>query len=605
MDQGWAESNRAAVQADLARVVRELDGDGDVVEAPFSSPALHRLQQVFRLSTFETRVVLLCAGYAFDAAVATTLGTPLTFARACAKIADPHLDAVSPTRPLRLHRLVHGGDSLHAPLMIDERILLFLLGANTLDERLVAYAFPGDANPGELTPPHARVARRLAGSLRGLVQVVGARPATRRALVQAAARQATLDVLRIPAHALALAPRELDTLARVYDREVLLGNVVAMIEIGDDDGPEVLRGVNAFVDATTGAVILAAAQPTSTTRTSTLVVEVPSLDAGERLAVWTERFDGQIDNRELARIAHQFRLEPSEIAELSRTEPTELWSACLERARPRLDDLARRITPTAGWNDLVLPESAVSPLRDIVEQLAHRHDVHERWGFARGEGRGQAITALFSGPSGTGKTLAAEVIAREVKLDLYHVDLSVVVDKYIGETEKRLRRIFDAAEAGGAILLFDEADALFGKRGEIQRGTDRWANLEVSYLLQRMESYRGLAILTTNARDALDSAFLRRLRFVVPFPYPDVAQRVEIWRRAFPPDAPTIGLDAERLATLRLTGANIKSIALSSAFHAAGEGAPIGMRHVLRAARAEFAKLEQPFPERDVQRWQI
>jgi SpoVK/Ycf46/Vps4 family AAA+-type ATPase len=212
--------------------------------------------------------------------------------------------------------------------------------------------------------------------------------------------------------------------------------------------------------------------------------------------------------------------------------------------------------------------------------------VHELWGFARRDARGQAITALFAGPSGTGKTLAAEVIPRETSLDPYHVDLSQVVDKYVGETEKRLRRVFDAAEAGSAILLFDEADALFGKRAQVERGTDRWANIEVSYLLQRMERYNGLAILTTNAKDALDAAFLRRVRFVVQFPFPDVRLRTELWRRAIPDDAPRAGLDIGKLARLQLTGANIKGIAISAAFYAVSEDSPLTMQHLLPLCRA-------------------
>jgi len=210
--------------------------------------------------------------------------------------------------------------------------------------------------------------------------------------------------------------------------------------------------------------------------------------------------------------------------------------------------------------------AALATLKDLVIHLDHRHQVHERWGLARGDERGQAITALFHSPSGTGKTHAAEVIARAAKLDLYHVDLSQVVDKYVGETEKRLRPIFDAAEQGGAVLLFDEADALFGKRAGVERGADRWANLEVSYLLKRMERYRGLAILTTNAKDALDHAFLRRHRFVVPFAFPEATLRTELWRRVLPSEVPLAGVEPTKLARLQLTGANIKSVATKAAF---------------------------------------
>jgi SpoVK/Ycf46/Vps4 family AAA+-type ATPase len=213
------------------------------------------------------------------------------------------------------------------------------------------------------------------------------------------------------------------------------------------------------------------------------------------------------------------------------------------------------------------------------------------------------VSALFAGPSGTGKTTAAEILARELRLDLYRIDLSAVVSKYIGETEKNLRRLFDAADEGGAILLFDEADALFGKRSEVKDSHDRYANIEVSYLLQRMEAYRGLAILTTNQRQALDPAFLRRLRFVVQFPFPGTEQRAEIWRRIFPREAPLEGFDPQRLAQLNVTGGTIRNIALSAAFFAADEDEPIRMRHLLSAARTEHAKIEKPLTDAEVAGW--
>ena len=222
--------------------------------------------------------------------------------------------------------------------------------------------------------------------------------------------------------------------------------------------------------------------------------------------------------------------------------------------------------------------------------------VYERWGFAAGSSRGLGIAAMFSGVSGTGKTMAAEVLAKTLSLDLFRIDLSAVISKYIGETEKNLRRIFDAAEAGGAILLFDEADALFGRRSDVKDSHDRYANIEVSYLLQRMEAYRGLAILTTNLKHAIDSAFLRRLRFVVEFPFPDLQHRAEIWARIFPRDAPTEGLDVALLAQLNLTGGNIRNVALGAAFLAASEDSPVRMSHIEQAATAEFSKIGRTPP---------
>jgi SpoVK/Ycf46/Vps4 family AAA+-type ATPase len=242
-------------------------------------------------------------------------------------------------------------------------------------------------------------------------------------------------------------------------------------------------------------------------------------------------------------------------------------------------------------------------LREIAAHVRQRAKVYERWGFAQKCARGLGISALFSGASGTGKTLAAEVLADELQLDLYRIDLSQVVSKYIGETEKNLRRVFDAAEEGGAILLFDEADALFGKRSEVKDSHDRYANIEVSYLLQRMEAYRGLAILTTNRKDALDPAFLRRIRFIVQFPFPDVAERIEIWRRMFPAQTPVDGLEMAKLANLHVAGGNIRNIALNAAFLAADANEPVRMNHMLRAARTEYAKIEKPLTDAEIGGW--
>jgi len=266
-----------------------------------------------------------------------------------------------------------------------------------------------------------------------------------------------------------------------------------------------------------------------------------------------------------------------------------LWQACRERARQRFDGLARLVEPHAGWDDLVLPPAQTAQLRGLVETVRHRATVNDRWGFASRSARGLGTAALFAGPSGTGKTLAAEVVAGGLGLDLLVVDLSQVVSKYIGETEKHLARLFDTAEDSGAVLLFDEADTLFGKRTEVRDSHDRYANLEVGYLLQRVESFRGLAILTTNARAALDPAFLRRLRVVVSFPYPTAEAREEMWRRAFPPETPLAGLNPAALAAIDLPGGGIAAAALTAAYLGAERG-QVTAEDVAAATRWELAK---------------
>lgn len=279
------------------------------------------------------------------------------------------------------------------------------------------------------------------------------------------------------------------------------------------------------------------------------------------------------------------------------------WHAGLTEARMSLEELGRRVEPRAGWEDLVLEERQRSILREIVAHVRRRGTVYQEWGFESVLRRGLGVTALFAGGSGTGKTLAAEVVAGQLGVDLFVVDLSQVVSKYIGETEKNLRRVFDAAERGGALLLFDEADALFGKRSEIKDSHDRYANLEVSYLLMRMEAYRGLAVLTTNMKKALDPAFMRRIRFVVDFPFPGVPERAEIWRRVIPKETPSQGLAPERLAQLTVAGGSIRNIALSAAFLAADEDCPMQMRHLLAAARTEYLKLERSLTPSEVGGW--
>ncbi|HEX8615991.1 MAG TPA: ATP-binding protein, partial [Thermoanaerobaculia bacterium] len=297
-------------------------------------------------------------------------------------------------------------------------------------------------------------------------------------------------------------------------------------------------------------------------------------------------------------LVEQFDFAPEMIARAARaagraTDARTLWDVCQQQVSWRIDDLAQRITTRQQWDDLVLEADPTAQLREIASQVAQRARVYEHWGFASRFTRGRGITALFAGPSGTGKTMAAEILAGELGLELYRIDLSGVVSKYIGESEKNLRRVFDAAEQSGAILFFDEADALFGKRTDVKDSHDLYANIQVNYLLQRMEDYAGLAILATNRKTALDRAFLRRLRFVIDFPFPDAVQRERIWRNAFPPHAPVGKIDFEFLSRLEIAGGNIRNVALGAAFLAAADGGSIEERHVMHAVRREYAKIQK------------
>jgi SpoVK/Ycf46/Vps4 family AAA+-type ATPase len=266
-----------------------------------------------------------------------------------------------------------------------------------------------------------------------------------------------------------------------------------------------------------------------------------------------------------------------------------------------LTALARKISPKKTWDNIILPADQLRQLREICNQVKYHHIVGQQWGFDETLSLGKGINVLFSGSSGTGKTMAAEVIANELQLDLYKIDLSQIVSKYIGETEKNLDRVFTAAENANAILLFDEADALFGKRSEVKDAHDRYANLEVAYLLQKMEEYEGVTILTTNLRQNLDEAFTRRIRFIIEFPFPEVDYRLQIWQGIFPKQMP-LGEDVDlplMAQQFKLAGGNIRNIALAAAFLAAEDGESVGMKHLLQATKREFQKMGRLVNEDD------
>jgi hypothetical protein len=323
-----------------------------------------------------------------------------------------------------------------------------------------------------------------------------------------------------------------------------------------------------------------------------------SLAACERLS----------DNVDASVLAGKFRFGLSQIGQaletaqnLARWRSPQDWqitapdiaAACRAQSTPKLGALAQKIEPKQTWADIVLPQDNLAQLKELCEQARHRHRVYGEWGFDRKLSLGKGLSALFSGPPGTGKTMAAEVIAHALELDLFRIDLSQVVSKYIGETEKNLHQIFLEAQTAHAILFFDEADALFGKRSEVKDAHDRYANIEVGYLLQKMEEYEGVAILATNFRQNIDEAFLRRLHFIIEFPFPDHEYRRRIWRAVFPREAPLAEeVDFEILAReIKLAGGNIKNIALAAAFYAAGDGEVIKMPHLWQAARREHQKL--------------
>ena len=592
-----------------------------------SPPALDIVSTTFGLTAFERETLLLCAAVelesSFAGLCAQAQGDPQrpypTFSLAVATLPNAHWSALAPTAPLRRWRLIDvqaGPTLMLSPLRIDERIVHFLAGVQHVDERLMGIIEPV-ALPDELSPSHRAVAERMTAAWTHLaqgvpppiIQLCGDEPAGKRAIAAAACAALGLHLNAVLSYAVPHAAAELDLLMRLCEREAALQGSALLLDCDEAEATDTARvsALTRFIDSLTCPLIVSTRERRRMRLRPSVACDVSKPTADEQRAIWKQTLGGHHAawNGQLDSVVSQFDLNAEHIRAvcLHTASPDALWDACRTQVRPRLDELAQRTEPSAGWGDLVLPPASMSVLREMAMHVRHRSAVYERWGFAAKGSRSLGISALFAGASGTGKTMAAEVLASDLRLDLYRIDLSQVVSKYIGETEKNLRRVFDAAEEGGAILLFDEADALFGKRSEVKDSHDRYANIEVSYLLQRMESYRGLAILTTNRKDALDAAFLRRIRFVVQFPFPDSAQRAEIWRRIFPAQAPTEGLDVEKLARLNVAGGNIRNIALNAAFLAADAGVAIRMSHLLHAARSEYAKQEKPLTETEIGAW--
>jgi hypothetical protein len=592
-----------------------LDGlraliEGETREPIPSCDRLDALADTFDLSSFERSLLLLAAAPDVDGSFARLLPDgKVTFGFALEKLPEPHWDALSTDSNLRrweLIRITAAGSLTHSPIRIDETVLMALLGVKATDEQLLALVEHVHF-PDALAPSHLALAKAVAGSWRkGLaVNLVGPDAEVKREIFGHAARDLGLEAWSIQVSSFPPDAAGIFEIGRKWTRQAALHGAALLIEAADDGAhaSRFSRGLR------TPCVVSSVDRAPNFTGIS---LDVGPLERRESAQIWTSALGERAMhlNGVLDALVEQFSVPMSEIPGLvSLAEQAEgpfsqaLWQAAREASRRRLDDLALRLQSQVSWEDIVLPEETTAVLKEVVANVRNRSKVLGEWGFGDRISRGLGVAALFHGPSGTGKTLAADVLANELGLDLFRIDLASIVSKYIGETEKNLRRIFDAAERCGAVLLFDEADALFGKRTEVKDSHDRYANIEVGYLLQRMESYRGIAILTTNMKEAFDPAFLRRIRFVVQFPFPGEGEREKIWRRCIPSKAPLKGVALDRLAKLSVPGGNIRNISLSAAYLASEEGCAIQMRHFLAATRSEYSKIERPLTDSEVAGW--
>ena len=491
---------------------------------------------------------------------------------------------------------------LTRPLRVPDRVTAFLLGDDALDpllEHLAAVVAPaGVAAPDAL--------RRCVASGAPLLYLRERAGAGGASLAAAALAGAGLATLGVDLHRVDPAT-DLDELAAVAAREARLrgGSLVAgPVEAIAERGPAAVR---TLAECRCQVVLYGSrAWDPVWSRRVPAVFEAAAMGAEQRAGMWLAALDGAASQDLAAEAASsQFRLTPEQVfraAEAARRQAVaedrpvaaaDLQAGARAQNAAGLERLARRISPVVDWSDLVLPADVEAQLRELAGRARYRETVLDDWGMGARSSRGRGITALFAGDSGVGKTMSAEVVAADLGLDLYVIDLSTVVDKYIGETEKNLDRIFVEADRVNGVLLFDEADAIFGKRSEVKDAHDRYANVEVAYLLQRMETFDGLAILTTNLRSNLDEAFTRRLDAVVDFPMPEEEDRERIWRANLRPGLPVAGdLDVPFLArAFNLSGGNIRNIAVAAAYLAAGERRAVAMADLVRATEREYRKL--------------
>jgi AAA+ superfamily predicted ATPase len=541
------------------------------------------------------------------------------------------------TAPLIEHGLLRLFDDpthLHPPLLskflkVDERIVRYLLDQDDVDPRLLPYARCGaaQASLGQLLLPEG-MTHRLAGLVRQhgaaarrlILYLQGPYGVGKESVAGALCREQGLGLLVVDGERLLQAEDlAFETAVQLAVREARLQGAALYWDGFDALLADERRAWRAILwkalAGPKGLVFLAgdgAWEPVDDQGDVTFLrVEFERPDYGQRIQLWSRCLNGDAEptgELDLGALASRFRFSGGQIRDAAATARSlarwrdpgngqvsaeDLYAACRLQSNRKLAALARKITPHYTWSDIVLPADRMQLLREICNQVRYRALVYGAWGFDRKLALGKGLNVLFAGPSGTGKTMAAEIMAGELGLDLYKIDLATVVSKYIGETEKNLARIFAEAETSNAILFFDEADALFGKRSEVRDSHDRYANIEISYLLQRMEEYDGMAILATNLHKNMDEAFVRRMHFTVEFPFPDAGDRRRIWEKIWPAETPRaaaldLGLMARRF---EIAGGSIRNIALAAAFLAADNGQCVDMAHLMAATRREYQKM--------------
>lgn len=613
--------------------------------------ALAQLQQMFGLSTFDLDIVAIALApeldrryerlYAYlqDDVRCKRPSIDLALNLLCANAVEKlnQRSHFAPDAPLLRHALLHlvgdaasGSTFLAQELHLDQQVVRFLLAQPGLDPLLAPFCQlscqlseyqPSQIADRELLLPpdlqsqlFAQVSRAWQTRQPLRLYFQGHDRLSQHHIASLLASKLAAPLLRVELPRLIATKVEIEPMLKRLFREAAFQNallylegVESLHEQGGAIGDRTLRMLLSTTDTVTLLSGTATWSPEATDPPlGMLTLPLPLPNFTQRRNHWqTQLGDEAIADSELDALADRFCLTSAQISEAIATARnaaqragtplnlTDLFTAARAQSGHELEGLARKIEPKYTWSDIVLQPDPLAQLQELCNQSRYRHVVYGEWEFDRKLSLGKGLNALFSGLPGTGKTMATEIIAAELQLDIYKIDLSQIVSKYIGETEKNLNRIFTAAANSNAILLFDEADALFGKRSEVQDAHDRYANIEIGYLLQKIEEYEGIAILTTNFRSSVDNAFVRRLRFIIEFPTPNQRDRRRIWQQIWSDRAPlSPDLDLDFFAQrLEITGAEIRNIALAAAFLAASEDKPIAMRHIAQAARREYQKM--------------
>ena len=600
----------------VAALRARAEADADAAERAGADLRLRRLTAAFGLDGDEEEILLVALAPDLDSRferLYSYLHDDVTRRRpSCALALElVGLPATDRARLLPARPLVAGG-----LLAVEQADVPFLSRPLRVPDRVAAHLL-GDDDPDPVLAPLLTTvadvdvdgADTLVQSMRRGQELFYVRDRPRTAGLALAGRMAAVagvgtvvvDLERVDA------ADDIKALAAAAAREARLRSAVLVVSPIDVLARRGAAGVRAFADAP-GPVMLLGSRPwdPAWSRRPPVLADAPTLDGRQRREGWTRALNGETPlDFDPAAVMAQFDLAPEQVqaaaavatlrakAGQRKISADDLMTGARAQNAAGLERLARRIEPHCCWDDLVLPGHVLQQLKELVARVRLRAMVFGEWGVARRSTRGHGVTALLAGPSGTGKTMSAGVVAFELGLDLYVIDLSTVVDKYVGETEKNLDRIFAEADRVNGVLFFDEADAIFGKRSEVKDSRDRWANMEVSYLLQRMEQFDGIVLLGTNLRSNVDEAFTRRLDAVVEFPLPDEPGRRRLWEANLGPGIPrNSDVDLEFLArSFKLSGGNIASIALTAAFLAAESGEPLAMADLIRATHREYRKL--------------